>query len=73
MTDQQQTEGVAPGAQAQQDIEVLGVPHDAMARLAELRPGQPGGIFTSGVFIVPRQVQAPEASVMDPLGDQLSP
>jgi len=62
MTDQQQTEGVAPGAQAQQDadIEVLGVPHDAMARLAELRPGQPGGIFTSDLsvneFLLVREV-----------------
>jgi len=42
------------------DLEVLGVPQDAMRRLAELRPGQPGAIFTSDLsvneFLLVREV-----------------
>src|SRR5260370_39007061 len=41
-------------------VEVLGVPQDAMRRLAELRPGQPGSIFTSDLsvneFLLVREV-----------------
>src|SRR5215475_1135623 len=33
------------------DLEVLGIPQDAMKRLAELRPGQPGSIFTSDLSV----------------------
>src|SRR6202034_1209299 len=33
------------------DMQVLGVPQDAMKRLAELRPGQPGSIFTSDLSV----------------------
>ena len=36
MTDQTSTE-----------LTTAGVPQDALARLAELKPGQPGSIFTS--------------------------
>jgi uncharacterized protein YbjQ (UPF0145 family) len=50
MTEQQQGGG----------LEVLGVPQDAMRRLAELRPGQPGSIFTSDLsvneFLLVREV-----------------
>ena len=42
------------------DMQVLGVPQDAMRRLAELRPGQPGSIFTSDLsvneFLLVREV-----------------
>jgi uncharacterized protein YbjQ (UPF0145 family) len=42
------------------DLGVLGVPQDAMRRLAELRPGQPGSIFTSDLsvneFLLVREV-----------------
>ena len=42
------------------DLEVLGVPQDAMRRLAELRPGRPGAIFTSDLsvneFLLVREV-----------------
>src|SRR5271169_1361927 len=41
MTEQQQST----------DVEVLGVPQDAMRRLAELRPGAPGSIFTSDLSV----------------------
>jgi len=41
-------------------LEVQGVPQDAMRRLAELRPGQPGSIFTSDLsvneFLLVREV-----------------
>ncbi|HEY2552563.1 MAG TPA: heavy metal-binding domain-containing protein [Streptosporangiaceae bacterium] len=33
------------------DIDVQGVPQDAMRRLAELRPGRPGSIFTSDLSV----------------------
>src|SRR6202042_3094143 len=33
------------------NLEVLGVPQDASKRLAELRPGQPGAIFTSDLSV----------------------
>src|SRR5882724_5589941 len=50
MTDQQQDAGMG----------VLGVPRDAIRRLAELRPGQPGSIFTSDLsvneFLLVREV-----------------
>src|SRR5258708_11653915 len=50
MTEQQQST----------DVEVLGVPQDAMRRLAELRPGAPGSIFTSDLsvneFLLVREV-----------------
>ena len=49
MTDQQGSE-----------MQVLGVPQDAMRRLAELRPGSPGAIFTSDLsvneFLLVREV-----------------
>jgi uncharacterized protein YbjQ (UPF0145 family) len=42
------------------DMQVLGVPQDAMRRLAELRPGEPGSIFTSDLsvneFLLVREV-----------------
>src|SRR3984957_7470937 len=42
------------------DMQVLGVPQDAMRRLSELRPGQPGSIFTSDLsvneFLLVREV-----------------
>jgi uncharacterized protein YbjQ (UPF0145 family) len=51
MTDQQQ---------ANADPGTLGVPQDAMRRLAELRPGQPGSLFTSDLsvneFLLVREV-----------------
>ena len=33
------------------DLDVTGVPQDAMRRLAELRPGKPGAIFTSDLSV----------------------
>ncbi len=33
------------------DADALGIPHDAMARLAELEPGKAGGIFTSDLTV----------------------
>jgi hypothetical protein len=59
MTDQQQAD---PAAQDQPgvSIESLGVPEDAMRRLAELRPGRAGSIFTSDLsvneFLLVREV-----------------
>jgi uncharacterized protein YbjQ (UPF0145 family) len=59
MTDQQQAE---PAAQDQPEtsIESLGVPQDAMRRLAELKPGRAGSIFTSDLsvneFLLVREV-----------------
>src|SRR6202007_3142268 len=42
------------------DLGVLGVPQDAMRRLAELKPGRPGAIFTSDLsvneFLLVREV-----------------
>src|ERR1700741_299005 len=42
------------------DLGVLGVPQDAMRRLAELQPGRPGSIFTSDLsvneFLLVREV-----------------
>ena len=42
------------------DFDAAGVPHDAMARLAELEPGKPGSIFTSDLsvneFLLVREV-----------------
>src|SRR5580698_1224300 len=32
-------------------VDVTGVPQDAIRRLAELRPGKPGGIFTSDLSV----------------------
>src|SRR5690349_24812067 len=40
MTDQTSTE-----------LSAAGVPQDALARLAELQPGKPGGIFTSDLSV----------------------
>jgi len=40
MTDQTSTE-----------LSAAGVPHDALARLAELKPGSPGSIFTSDLSV----------------------
>jgi uncharacterized protein YbjQ (UPF0145 family) len=37
--------------QTSTDLGAAGVPQDAIARLAELRPGQPGGIFTSDLSV----------------------
>ena len=59
MTDQQQSQGVALPEQGG-DMGALGVPQDAIRRLSELRPGQPGGIFTSDLsvneFLLVREV-----------------
>src|ERR1700689_3833780 len=33
------------------ELDAAGVPQDAMRRLAELRPGRPGGIFTSDLSV----------------------
>src|SRR6202046_608558 len=47
-------------SQQSTDMGVLGVPQDAIKRLAELRPGQPGSIFTSDLsvneFLLVREV-----------------
>jgi uncharacterized protein YbjQ (UPF0145 family) len=67
MTDQRETETAgtesqeaAPQEQQGTRIEVRGIPQDAMKRLAELRPGQPGAIFTSDLsvneFLLVREV-----------------
>src|SRR5690242_5883432 len=37
--------------QQRADFAALGVPQDAIARLAELRPGSPGSIFTSDLSV----------------------
>ncbi len=37
--------------QQSKEFDVLGVPQDAIRRLAELRPGQPGSIFTSDLSV----------------------
>ena len=42
MTDRETTE--APGDE-------LGIPEDAMRRLAEMRPGSPGALFTSDLTV----------------------
>src|SRR6202034_3855984 len=46
--------------QTSADLTLEGVPQDAMRRLAELRPGKPGSIFTSGLsvneFLLVREV-----------------
>jgi uncharacterized protein YbjQ (UPF0145 family) len=59
MTDQQQSQGVALPEQGS-DMGALGVPQDAIRRLSELRPGRPGGIFTSDLsvneFLLVREV-----------------
>ena len=55
-----QIKGSAMSDQQGTDLEVQGVPQDAMRRLAELRPGQPGSIFTSDLsvneFLLVREV-----------------
>ncbi len=52
--------GGAGGAVPAQEPGALGIPADAMRRLAELRPGQPGAIFTSDLsvneFLLVREV-----------------
>ena len=57
LTDQQSAE---LAQQQSNQFEVLGVPQDAMRRLAELRPGRPGAIFTSDLsvneFLLVREV-----------------
>jgi uncharacterized protein YbjQ (UPF0145 family) len=37
--------------QTSAELSAAGVPHDALKRLAELKPGQPGGIFTSDLSV----------------------
>src|SRR6266446_10668346 len=37
--------------QTSAELELQGVPQDAIRRLAELRPGQPGSIFTSDLSV----------------------
>src|SRR5258706_15770703 len=37
--------------QTSAELELQGVPQDAMRRLAELRPGRPGSIFTSDLSV----------------------
>jgi uncharacterized protein YbjQ (UPF0145 family) len=60
MTDQQQATEAAAQEQGGASIESLGVPEDALRRLAELRPGRPGSIFTSDLsvneFLLVREV-----------------
>ena len=48
MTDQQSTE---LSDQQSTELRAEGVPQDALRRLAELRPGRPGGIFTSDLSV----------------------
>jgi len=45
------TTGQAPAGQASAGLDLQGVPQDAMRRLAELKPGQPGSIFTSDLSV----------------------
>jgi hypothetical protein len=56
MTDQ--TTSAADEASA--ELQLQGVPQDAMRRLAELKPGRPGSIFTSDLsvneFLLVREV-----------------
>jgi uncharacterized protein YbjQ (UPF0145 family) len=64
MTEQQSTDLSQQNAelaeQQSTEFQELGVPQDAMRRLAELRPGQPGAIFTSDLsvneFLLVREV-----------------
>jgi hypothetical protein len=37
--------------QTSTDLELEGVPQDAMRRLSELQPGRPGSIFTSDLSV----------------------
>jgi len=37
--------------QTSAELSAAGVPHDALARLAELKPGSPGSIFTSDLSV----------------------
>ena len=48
MTDQQ---GTGLTDKQSTELRVEGVPQDALRRLAELRPGRPGGIFTSDLSV----------------------
>src|SRR5258707_6697579 len=48
MTDQQSTELTDKQSN---ELRVEGVPQDALRRLAELRPGRPGGLFTSDLSV----------------------
>src|SRR5258706_11620376 len=48
MTDQQGTELTDKQST---ELRVEGVPQDALRRLAELRPGRPGGLFTSDLSV----------------------
>ena len=41
----------APAGQASAGFDLQGVPQDAMRRLAELKPGRPGSIFTSDLSV----------------------
>src|SRR5487761_1615421 len=50
MTEQQGTD-VTDVSAAEPHHAPSGVPQDAMRRLAELRPGRPGGIFTSDLSV----------------------
>jgi len=57
MTDQQSSE---LSEKQSAELRVEGVPQDALRRLAELRPGRPGGLFTSDLsvneFLLVREV-----------------
>ena len=54
MTDQQST-GLTGNTELTDkqsaELSAEGVPQDALRRLAELRPGRPGGIFTSDLSV----------------------
>ena len=60
MQEHRTTPGSAMTDQTSADLTLEGVPQDAMRRLAELRPGQPGSIFTSDLsvneFLLVREV-----------------
>src|SRR6266705_5409172 len=45
------TTGQASAGHASAGLDLQGVPQDAMRRLAELKPGQPGSIFTSDLSV----------------------
>src|SRR5580700_8714841 len=51
MQEHRTTPGSAMTDQTSADLTLEGVPQDAIRRLAELRPGQPGAIFTSDLSV----------------------
>src|ERR1022692_5249110 len=73
MTDSTRREMTDPNQNG--GVDVTGVPQDAIRRLAELRPGQPGGIFTSDLsvneFLLVREVGFRPLGLV--LGSSISP